>query len=148
MYGYWSDQKEALQVDHPVVGLPPTKSKLLLLLIIIIIIIIIIIHYYYLERIGSRISHLFSMIVFTGFAVRCPKRICYKLCATVFKALLGMTPGNIADLCLPEVISERRSTLRSASTSGVRLAVPRRPSCTRFGDRAFCVAGPTAWNSL
>ena len=79
---------------------------------------------------------------------RCPERICYKLCFTVFKALHGMEPGYIADLCLPEVISERRSTLRSSLTSGVRLAVPRRSCCTRFGDRACCVAGPTAWDSL
>ena len=60
-----------------------------------------------------------------------------------------MSPGYIADLCLPEVISERRSTtLRSVSTTGVRLAMLRRSSCTGFGDRAFCVAGPSARNRL
>ena len=39
-------------------------------------------------------------------------------------------------------------TAAIASTTGVRLAVPRRSSCKIVGDRAFCVAGPTAWNSL
>ena len=65
-----------------------------------------------------------------------------------FKAFRGMAPGYNAVNCLAEVIGERRSTLRSASTSGVRLAVPRRSSCTRFGYWAICVAGQTAWNSL
>ena len=96
------------------------------------------------KRLSSRMSHFFSAIVFTG----CPERICYKLCVTVFKALHGMVPGYIADLCLPEVISEMRSMLRSASTYDVRFAVPRRSSCTRLGDRTFCVTEPTAWNSL
>ena len=69
---------------------------------------------------ASRLSHVAPL-----HWLRCPVRICYKLCVTVFKALHGMTPGYIADLCLPKVISERRSTLRSTSTSGVRLAVPK-----------------------
>ena len=97
---------------------------------------------------APRFSHVTPLLRDRLHWLHCPERICCKLCVTVFKALHGMVPGYIADLCLPEVISERRSTLRSASTSGIRLAVPRRSSCTRFGDRAFCVSGPTAWNSL
>jgi len=42
----------------------------------------------------------------------------------------------------PGPISSRR--LRSADTTDY--AVPR--TRTKFGDRAFCVAGPTRWNSL
>ena len=96
----------------------------------------------------SRFSHATPLLRDRLHWLRCPERICYKLCVTVFIAVHGMAPGYIADLCLAEVISERRSTPRSASTSGVRLAVPRWTSCTRFGDRAFCVAGPTACISL
>ena len=97
---------------------------------------------------ASRFSHVTLLIRDRLHWLCCPEKIRYKLCVTVFKAFHGMTAGYIADLGLPEVISERRSMLRSASTSGVRLVVPRRSSCTRFGDRTFCVAGPTAWNSL
>ena len=70
---------------------------------------------------ASWFSHVISYLRDRLHWLCCPERICYKLCVTVFKALHGMAPGYIADLCLPEVISKRRSTLRSASTSGVRL---------------------------
>ena len=79
---------------------------------------------------ASRLSHVTPILRDRLHWLRCSERICYKLCVTVFKALHGMAPGYIADLGLTEVISEGRSTLRSASTSGVRLAVPRRSSCT------------------
>ena len=73
---------------------------------------------------ASRFSHVPPLLRDRLHWLRCPERISYKLCVTVFKALYGIAPGYIADLSLPEVISEGRS-LRSAST-GVRLAMPRR----------------------
>ena len=88
----------------------------------------------------SRFSHVTPLLRDCLHWLRFPERIRYKLCVTVFKALHGMAPGYIADLCLSEVISERRSTLRSASTSGDH-AVPRRSSCTLFGNRAFFCGG-------
>ena len=86
---------------------------------------------------ATRFSHVTPLLRDSLHWLRCQERICYKLCVTVFKAIHGMTPGYIADLYLPDVISERQSTLQSAPTSGVRLPVPWRSSCTRFGDRAF-----------
>ena len=97
---------------------------------------------------ASQFSHVTPLLRDRLHWLHCPERTRYKLCITVFKALHGMAPGYIADLCLPEVISERWSMLRSALTSGIRLAVPRWSSCTRFGDQAFRVVRPTAWNSL
>ena len=86
---------------------------------------------------ASRFSHVTPLLSDRLHWFQCPERKCYKLCVTVFKALHGMAPDYIADLCLPKVISERRSMLLSASTSGVRLAVPRRSSFTRVGAGLF-----------
>ena len=97
---------------------------------------------------ASRFSHIKPLLRDRLHRLRCPDKICNKLCVTVFRAFHGMAPDYIADLCLTKVISESCSAQRSASTSGVRLALPRRSSCARFGDRAFLVAGQTTWNSL
>ena len=86
---------------------------------------------------ASRFSHVTPLLRDRLHWLCSPGRICYKLCVTVVKALHVMTPGYIADLCLLKVISERRSTLRSASTSGVKLSVLRLSFCTSFGGRAF-----------
>jgi len=79
--------------------------------------------------------------------LRIKERIQYKLCVTVFKSLRGISPSYIAELCQRASTVERRSTLRSADKQDI--LVPIRPSKTNtsFGDRAFCVAGPSAWNS-
>ena len=80
--------------------------------------------------------------------LRMPERVLYKLCHMVFKALHGMAPTYITELCQSVNLNERRSTLRSADRGDV--LVPSRPSGqnTVFGDRAFRIAGPNAWNSL
>jgi len=71
------------------------------------------------------------------------ERIKYKLCTLVYRCLHGNAPRRyLADHVTLAVA--RRSGLRSADT--LTLEMPR----TRllFGDRAFSVAGPRAWNSL
>jgi hypothetical protein len=80
--------------------------------------------------------------------LRMPERIHFKLCVMVFKALHSMTPTYLTELCQSVSTVERRSTLRSADKKDI--LVPTRPSRmnTNFGDRAFCFAGPSAWNSL
>ena len=70
---------------------------------------------------ASLLTHVTPLLHDRLHWLRCLKMICYKLCITVFKASHGMAPGYIADLCLPEVISERWSMLLSASTSAVDL---------------------------
>ena len=72
------------------------------------------------------------------------ERIEYKLCTLVFRCLQGNAPRYLVDHVVPTPSVGRRSGLRSADT--LTLDVPR--TRLSFGDRAFCVAGPRAWNSL
>ena len=65
-------------------------------------------------------------------------------CLLVFKALHGMAPNYLSELCRPNAEDTARSRLRSAARSD--LQVPR--SKTNFGSRAFAVAGPMFWNRL
>ena len=51
---------------------------------------------------------------------------------------------TVSDVTLPVSRDLSRSRLRSADTTD--FIVPR--TRTKFGDRAFCVSGPTIWNSL
>ena len=67
---------------------------------------------------------------------------------TVFKALHGMAPEYLTELCTPAVVDEKRAALRLASTLHGLLNIPRRTLNTIFGDSAFRVAGHAAWNSL
>jgi len=81
--------------------------------------------------------------------LKCPERIQFKLCWMVFKSLNGMAPAYLSELCIPESTNSRQSTLRSAASTAVaRLKEPRRTPDTKFGDRAFGVSGPKAWNEL
>jgi hypothetical protein len=80
--------------------------------------------------------------------LRMSERVLFKLCIMVFKALHGMTPSYITDLCQSVSTVERRATLRSSGHRDVLVPSRSSKSNTNFGDRAFYVAGPTAWNSL
>ena len=72
-------------------------------------------------------------------------RIQYKLCLLVHHALAGRAPAYITDLLLPvAAMTSRRTVLRSATTDS--LFIPR--TRLRFGERAFRVAAPKAWNQL
>ena len=70
--------------------------------------------------------------------------IMFKLCLTVCKALHGISPSYIAELCRPVASAHYRPRLRSATCGD--LLVPR----TRLerGKTAFVLAGQTAWNIL
>ena len=73
-----------------------------------------------------------------------PQRIVFKLCRLLtFKSLRGMVPRHLADLCC-STSAETGCNLRCATHGDLRL----RKMCTKFGDRAFSVAGPRAWNKL
>jgi len=64
-------------------------------------------------------------------------RIHFKLCLLVHRALNGQSPNYVSDLLL---------ATRPQSADNNALLVPRTSS--KFGERAFSVAGPAAWNSL
>ena len=97
---------------------------------------------------ASRYSHITPLLRDRLHWLWCTKRILYKLCMTVFKARHGMAPEYLTELCTPVAVSEKRATLRSASTSHGLVNIPRRTPNTNFCDCAFRVAGPAAWNSL
>ena len=72
-------------------------------------------------------------------------RIQYKLSCLVHSVRAGKSPEYLGQLLQPvSSISTRRATLRSASSDD--LYVPR--SRLKFGERAFAIAAPKAWNDL
>ena len=72
-------------------------------------------------------------------------RIKFKLCLLVYKSLHGLAPGYLSELCVPVSNNEHRTRLRSAQHGD--LVVPR-VKLTKYGQRAFAFAGPSAWNDL
>jgi len=72
------------------------------------------------------------------------KRIEYKLCTLVYRCLHGNAPRYLADHVALTSSVGRRSGLRSADTLTLEVPITR----LLFGNRAFSVAGPRAWNSL
>jgi len=61
-----------------------------------------------------------------------------------FKALRGLAPPYIADLCRPVTSVGSRQRLLSATCGDLVVS----SSATHFGAHAFAVAGPKAWNQL
>ena len=70
------------------------------------------------------------------------QRVQFKLC--LLKALHGLAPSYIADLCRPVTSVGSRQRLRSATRGDLVVS----SSVTHFGTRAFAVACPKAWNQL
>ena len=79
-----------------------------------------------------------------AYLIRARERITFKLCLLVYKAINGLAPSYLQDLCVPVTTVSTRAALRSAARGDLVFPRTRR----RLGNRAFCVAGPTAWNSL
>ena len=77
--------------------------------------------------------------------VRIPQHIQYKLCLLVYQCVHGSAPSYLQNAICPVASAESRRRLRSASSADLIVPAMRR---TTMGDRAFAVAGPSAWNSL
>jgi len=75
--------------------------------------------------------------------LRVRERITFKLYLLVYKAMNGPAPSYMKELRVPVTTVATRSALRSAVRGDL---VPR--TRRQLGNRAFSVAGPTAWNSL
>ena len=73
-----------------------------------------------------------------------PQRVQFKLCLLAYKALHGLAPSYIADLCRPVTTVGSRQRLRSGTRGDLVVS----SSVTHFGTRTFAVAGPKAWNQL
>jgi hypothetical protein len=71
-------------------------------------------------------------------------RITYKLCLLVHLALNGRAPTYIAGLLTQTTAVPGRVSLRSASHRDL----VRTKTKLKFGERAFNVSGPSAWNRL
>ena len=72
-------------------------------------------------------------------------RIQYKICLLVHLSLNSRAPSYISSLLKPVfTLSTRPTVLRSASN--LDLFLPR--SRLKFGERAFSIAAPKAWNTL
>jgi len=72
-------------------------------------------------------------------------RIQYKLCLLMYSVSVQCCPSYISDIVQTTAASSRRQGLRF-STDTFSYTVP--PTVTKFGERAFSVAGPSVWNSL
>jgi len=72
------------------------------------------------------------------------QRINYKLCLSVHKSSRGQVPKCISNMLKPAANGLSLTTLHAPANSNY--VVPR--INRRFGDRAFSVAAPKAWNSL
>jgi len=72
-------------------------------------------------------------------------RIEYKLCLLMHSVSVQCCPSYISDMVQTTAASSRRQGLHS-SMDTFSYAVP--PTVTKFGERAFSVAGPSVWNSL
>ena len=88
-------------------------------------------------------AHVSSLLRDRLHWLRVPQRIRYKLCL-LSAHLQGMAPEYIAELCHRDAGDTARSRLRSSTHGVLQLPFTR----TQFGDRAFAVAGPQAWNGL
>ena len=69
---------------------------------------------------------------------------------TLYISLNGMAPDYLTDICIFEILTERRrpAAPRSASTSTLRLLQSRRTPSTKFADPTFSAAAPTKTKSL
>jgi len=70
-----------------------------------------------------------------------PQRIQFKLCMMMYKAMHGLAPAYLSELCVSFCV-EGRTRLSARGDLVVQRAR------TKFGGRAFVVAGPAAWNRL
>jgi len=72
------------------------------------------------------------------------QRIDYKLCMLVHKSSIGHAPAYIMDMLIPCCDVSSKAALRSYSSGDY--IIPR--TTLKFGERAFAVAAPRAWNRL
>jgi len=71
-------------------------------------------------------------------------RVQYKLCLLVHSAVVGTAPDYLKNMLYP--VSERASQTALRSATNNDMVVPR--SRLKFGERAFSIAAPRAWNSI
>ena len=86
-----------------------------------------------------------SPVVFSLHWLPVKKRVKFKICMFVYKALNGLAPAYIRDLLDQSSTSASRPRLRSEDLLCLRGP---RTNLKRKGDRAFAVMAPKLWNQL
>ena len=71
-------------------------------------------------------------------------RVLFKIAILTFKSIYGQSPEYLRELI--NIRSNTQYNLRS--NNGLFLTFPTIKTRKTLGDRAFCVAAPTAWNNL
>ena len=90
---------------------------------------------------AGKYSHVSGLIRERLHWLPVPQRIRFKLCLTMYKVIHGLAPAYLSELC-------ERTTALVRTRSSVRGDLVTRRTKTKFGERAFVVAGPAVWNSL
>ena len=93
---------------------------------------------------GRKYDHVTPLLRDQLHWLKVPERVDYKLCLLTYKCLHNLAPRYLSDAITPLSAIPSRQRLRSSKSSDVD--VPR--TNTKAGDRAFSVAGPSAWNQL
>jgi len=89
---------------------------------------------------GKRYEHVTPLLRDRLHWLRVPERIRFKLCLVVFKALNNLAPEYVKSCWIPVSNVARRGGLRSSSRRLLDILRTR----SRFGERSFTVAGPSA----
>ena len=92
----------------------------------------------------QKFQHITSHMRDTLHWLQVPQRVKFKLCLLTYKALHGLAPNYLSELCTPIASIDSRTRMRSASAGD--LIIPR--TTTSFADRAFASAGPRTWKNL
>jgi len=82
---------------------------------------------------GDRRDHATLLLRDKLHWLRAKERITFKLCLLVYRAINGLAPSYLQELCLPVTTVYAHSALRSAARGD--LVVPR--TRRRLGNRAF-----------
>jgi len=87
---------------------------------------------------AGKYSHVTGLIHDWLLVAQC---IQFKLCLMMYKAMHGLAPVYLSELCASSCVEGR-------SRSFARGDLVVQQTRTKFGGRAFVVAGPAAWNRL
>ena len=92
----------------------------------------------------SRRQDSVSLVMMELHCLPLPHRITFKLCTLIHSIPHGHGPKYMMEMVLPISTLPGRERLRSASTQNYDICRIK----LKFGERAFSVAAPKAWNSL
>jgi len=96
---------------------------------------------YRVHGMSRQYSHVSRLIRDRLHSLPVSQRIRFKLCLMMYKATHGSAPVYLSELC-------EQSCVEGPTRSSARGDLVVQRTRTKFGERAFVVAGPAAWNQL